>query len=301
MIKLTPKKKRADVAIMVAVFCVAFLALCAFGIDMAYITLNRAKLQRATETTALAAIAQYKDSGVDKSKELFKLYKSEFDTIKDANITSVQYKTGTDGSIKLKISTELNSPTYFLRFAGVGGVKIEANSYTKTYEEIKEDVQSGETVDLDSIITNKKGNDIKIKTKPNSYGYFVFAGKKNTDGTYLWSDMGCKSNTAGTQKNIDGKNYTLICSQEENFDFSNSCSDNTSINVADSIVIFSAKPLDCPQGQNLLKDIEERAKDSNTPITFEWLLSQFPKQDSNPYEITILNNVKLITKDDFLR
>ena len=134
---LRPEKKRADISIMVAVFCVAFLAFCAFGIDMAYITLNRVKLQRAVETTALASVARYKDSLVDESEELFNLYKSKFDTTKDAQLVSSEYKDEGSGIFKVKISAKLMSPTYFLRFAGVGGVRIEANSYAQTTQQVE--------------------------------------------------------------------------------------------------------------------------------------------------------------------
>ena len=88
---------------MAVVFCVAFLAFCAFGIDMAYVTLNRTKLQRATETTALASIAEYKNTNEDKSDIYFNLFKSKIDTIKNAKLEEIEYKEDQDGTKKVSI------------------------------------------------------------------------------------------------------------------------------------------------------------------------------------------------------
>mgnify|MGYP001623838000 FL=1 len=334
---LRPEKKRADISIMVAVFCVAFLAFCAFGIDMAYITLNRVKLQRAVETTALASVARYKDSLVDESEELFNLYKSKFDTTKDAQLVSSEYKDEGSGIFKVKISAKLMSPTYFLRFAGVGGVRIEANSYAQTTQQVEKDKKSGDIITLNNIMTDKKGSEFKIKTKEGSWGYFIFAGTKDKNNNYIWSDIGCKADSATTLRTVGTKNYHLICANETKFDLSKSCTPKIDTNVAGYLRIFSANATDC----TALSDIEDTIKDKieneindkkplideqweqnfpknnpetgepipwdklemplppGFPITMEWVNSLMPAQDPNPYEITILNNVKLITKDDF--
>lgn len=330
-------KKRADISIMVAVFCVAFLAFCAFGIDMAYITLNRIKLQRATETTALASVARYRETLNDESEELFNLYKTKFDTIRDAQIVSAQYKDEGNNIYKVKISTKLMSPVYFLRFVGVGGVRIEANSYAQTSPQIETDKQSGEIIELDTLMTDKSGSEFKIKTKTGSYGYFVFAGIKKDDGSYIFSDIGCKADTTIISKNVNGKNYNLICAQEVNFDLSKQCSPQVNTNTLNYIRIFSANASDCTVASNILNDIEEKIKEEinnkqglideqwkndfpkndettgqpipydelvmpevpNFPITLNWIQSLIPMQDEKPYELTVLNNVKLITKNDF--
>lgn len=329
------RKKRADISILVAVFCVAFLAFCAFGIDMAYVTLNRMKLQRSTETTALASVARYKSVKADESENLFQLYKSRFDTLQDAKIVSANYKEEADGVYKLALFTELMSPTYFLRFAGVGGIKIEAKSYAQTYEQDIKDKDFGEVLSLESLMTDKKGNEFEVKTSPESNGYFIFAGTKNQNGAYLWADIGCKADVQVSTKNIQGKNYTLICSNEAKFDLSRTCLDNTNINVVQYIKIYGANQGDCG-GAEVSKDIEELIKqklkessDSSDakwiekfplkdkegkdipwdklvmpeipdyPITLQWLEALLPAPPSNPYSIKILNNVKLITSDDF--
>lgn len=331
------RKKRADISIMVAVFCVAFLAFCAFGIDMAYITLNRIKLQRATETTALASIARYSETLDDESEDFFKLYKTKFDTMQDAQIEAIQYKNEGNGIYKVKISTKLMSPTYFLRFAGVGGVKIEANAYAQTSPQIEQNKESGEIISLNNIMTDKKGDEFKVSVKGNTYGYFIFAGAKDKNNDYVWSDVGCKADVAVVNKNVSGKNYNLICSKEATFDLSRECPDTTNTNVVSYLRIFQANPSECGAQQDILKEVEEKIKEEinnkqgeidtqwknefpkdneetgesipweelvmpqipDFPITLDWVKSLIPEQDKKPYEITVLNNVKLITKNDF--
>ena len=145
MIKLN--KKRANVSILVAVFCFSFIVFSAFAIDMAFVTMNRVKLQRAVETTALASIAKYKENSQDYSKKYFSLYKAEFDTLKDAQLLNVYYKEEESGEKKVKIEAQLELPTYFLRFAGLKNIKIKANSYAQTYEQIQENVNFEDTID----------------------------------------------------------------------------------------------------------------------------------------------------------
>lgn len=257
------KRKRANISIMVAVFCVAFLAFCAFGIDMAYVTLNRAKLQRAVETTALATVSEYKNSAENKSEEFFNLFKSKFDIMKDAKLEQVQFKEGEEGSKKVKISASLISPTFFLRFAGVGKINIKANSYAQTYELIIDDKKSGDTIVLDDLITNKNGYDIKIETTNLPEGYFIFAGVEKND-TLMWADIGCKANTSSTLVQKGLNNYNLITAQDTLFDLEKSCNPELNTNIFTHLKFYTNS-----------------------------------RNENYAFKITILNNVKLITRDDF--
>ena len=327
------RRLRANISIMVAVFCVAFFAFCAFGVDMAYITLNRAKLQRATETCALASLTYWANDGVDRSEELFNLFKSEVDTIKDAVIVSADYKDETDTK-KIALSTYLMSPTYFLRFAGVGGVKIEAKSYAQTSVQKETDKQFGDEILLETPITDKTGNEFSIKLSPNTVGYFVFGGRKNAEGNIVWADLGCKADKTFSQKDIEGKMYNLICEKEVNFDLSKACADAVEINTLNYLKLFKANPSDCSGGsetslddtiqgkyeeemnnvlgtwQNGIVQTDEfgneipwdmltKPETPNFPITKDWIKDQIPTADANPFELTVLNNVKLISGKNF--
>ena len=264
--KLLSRKRRANISIMVAVFCMAFLVFCAFGVDMAYVTLNRAKLQRAVETTALASIAEYKNSTQDKSEDFFKLFKSKIDVLKNAQIESVEYKDGEDNSKKVKISAKLVSPTFFLRFAGVGKINIKANSYAQAYEEIIKNKTSGDTIELENQLTDKNGNDIKIETANLPEGYFIFAGIKNNDGVIMWSDIGCKADSTRTLEQIGSSQYNLISTNNTYFDLSKTCEPNIDTNIVSYLRLYRAK---------------------------------FAEEHDYSFTIRILNNVKLITKNDF--
>ncbi len=264
-LKTLKKYKKANISIMVVVFSVSFLAFCAFGIDMAYVTLNRAKLQRATETTALASVGEYKNSGIDKSEIFFNLFKSKFDIMKNAKLDEVVYKNEDKGIKKIKIRTSLISPTFFLRFAGVGKINIKANSYAQTYELIIEDKKSSDTIELNDLVTNKNGYDIKIETENLPEGYFIFAGMKNKDNVLMWADIGCKTDAQKTSIQKGLNNYTLIKSNEALYDIGKDCEEQTNTNVLTHLRLYS-------NSQNA------------TDYSFK---------------ITVLNNVKLITKNDF--
>lgn len=271
-------KKRANVSIMVAVFCFAFLAFCAFSTDMAFITMNRAKLQRAVETTALASIARYAYDGYDNSEDYFNMYKSELDTIKDAQLVKADYKTDATGEHKVKISAQLVNPTYFLKFAGILNIRIEANSYAASARQSETEIHSEDIISSDYLITDKKGSEIKIKTNPNTSGYFVFVGIKDENNAYIWQDIGCKANEQTYLTNVGSNTYNMICSPEVEFDFSKNCTPKTDVNVAKYIKIYKANNGEC-----------QNATGTQEP----------PYNGDENYEIAILNNVKLITKDDF--
>ena len=257
------KNKKGNISIMVAVFCIAFLAFCAFGIDMAYVTLNRMKLQRAVETTALATISEYKNSGKNECEKFFNLFKAKFDIMKNAKLEQVQFKNENESTKKVKISASLISPTFFLRFAGVGKINIKANSYAKAYEIVINDKKSGETIQLNELITNKNGYDIKIETTNLPEGYFIFAGIEKND-TLMWADIGCKADKlfAPTQVGLDS--YNLITSDMTQYDLGKTCTSGINTN------------------------------------TLNYLKFYTNSQNENPtFKITILNNTKLITKNDF--
>ena len=263
--KLPKNKKRANISIMAVVFCVAFLAFCAFGIDMAYVMLNRTKLQRATETTALASIAEYKNTNEDKSDIYFNLFKSKIDTIKNAKLEEIEYKEDQDGTKKVRIKTSVYIPTFFLRFTGVGRINIKANSYAKAEEVIINDKKSADIIELNELVTNKNGYDLKIETTNISNGYFIFAGIKNNDNVYKWADIGCKSDSATTITQKGLNNYSLVNSNSTLIDLEKTCEPQINVNAFTHLKFFT-----------------------NTQI-----------QGDYTFKVTILNNVKLITKNDF--
>ena len=253
---------------MVAVFCMAFLAFCAFGIDMAYVTLNRAKLQRAVETTALASIAEYKNSGKDKSETFFNLFKSKFDIMQNAKLEEVQYKEAPDGAKNVKIRATLISPTFFLRFAGVGKINIKANSYAQAYEITFNDKKSGDIIEIGEIVTDKNGYDIKIDTNLPA-GYFIFAGLKDNQDKIKWLDISCKADSLSTSYQAGTGTYGAITSSSAKFDLANICDPQVNANIFTHLKFYK---------------VVVPPPDGISDYTFK---------------ITVLNNVKLITKDDF--
>lgn len=271
-------KKPANISILVTVFCFSFIVFSAFAVDMAFVTLNRAKLQRAAETTALASVAKYKGSYLDDSRKYFNLYKTKTDTLKDAQLMNVQYKNEDNGDTKIKIEAQLVIPTYFLRFAGLKSVTIKANSYAKTYEQIQENIIFEDIVSSESLITNKSGDEIEIRNNTSTNGYFIFAGIKNDYGEYIWKDIGCKADVQTYKIPVGTNTYNLICARRARFDFSKQCTGNTDINIAKYIKIYAANPNDCLAYGTTAQEA----------VTYGYGL-----------QIKILNNTKLITKDDF--
>ncbi len=271
-------KKRANISILVTVFCFSFIVFSAFAIDMAFVTMNRIKLQRAVETTALASIAKYKENFEDYSKKYFNLYKAEFDTLKNAQLTNAVYKNEDSGEKKVKIEAQIELPTYFLRFAGVKNIKIKANSYAQTYEQIQDNVNYEEIVESDSIITNKNSDELEVRTDANPDGYFIFAGIKNDNNEYIWQDIGCKADVKSYRTTVGTSSFYLICSNNARFDFSKTCGENSEINIASYIKIYPANTGEC--------------RLQGAPVWQSGI-------NSGIFEVKILNNTKLITKNNF--
>ena len=270
------KKKPANISVMIAVFCLAFLAFCAFACDMAYVTLYRQKLQRATETTALISVAHYKNTQEDKTQEFLKFFTANQGDFQNAHVEEHVFdKTSDDLGYKLKLKTSMLAPTYFLRFASVASVKIEATSYAQTKSELYENKNLEELITINGFITDKEGEEFTIKTNQNQ-GYFIFVGTGENENNIKWEDASCKSDAEVVEKEISSKKIGLICAQEAKFDFSKACTRNENINVAKYIKLYGAKVEDC----------EGSSVEEGTPTTFN---------------LTVLNNVKLITSSDFLR
>lgn len=322
---------------MVALFCIALMAFCAFGIDMAFITLNRVKLQKAVETTALASVSRYKDTGADESAMLFNLFKSKFDTIQGAGLDSVEYKNEGGGVYKVKVCASLANATYFLRFIGVGGVKIEANSYAQTFEQVETGRKAGETIGLLNIMTDKVGDEFKVHVDDYNDGWFVFAGTKDGEGSYVWSDISCKSDVEVKNITVGEKTYGLICAKDATFDLTKSCNPAINTNIVSYLKFYNANPGECSNTMDQIKETLEnelikRRDDRQGSINYTWakkfpivyspkvaipyyklvmptipvfpvtedeLKELIPKVNDAPFNITILNNVKLITGKDF--
>lgn len=133
-------KKRASSTVYIIFFIVIFLTFAALAVDGALVLTNRAKLQNATETTALAAAAEFENPLTATSEfhmpkcaniaehvkttaeNTFNLLK--IDSLENATIN---VKTSTTSN-KVLVTTNMISEPFFLTFLGVNGIKLEAKA-----------------------------------------------------------------------------------------------------------------------------------------------------------------------------
>lgn len=129
-------KKNASSTLYFIFFFIIFLAFCAFAVDGAIVLTNRAKLQNATEMTALAAASEF---NYDKSATNFDIEQKVSNTAKDIfnNVLkqdSLQYAVIDEpvvdftGHRTVIITTHMVSQPFFLRFLGVSGINLEAHA-----------------------------------------------------------------------------------------------------------------------------------------------------------------------------
>lgn len=124
------KKKRASSTIYTIFFFMIFLAFCALAVDGTIVYTNRARLQSATEATALAAASEFGDTNAtavtveDVAKETFNLIK--YKGLANATIT-VSVNANPNIKQVLIVARSVSQP-FFLSFLGVNGVNIEARA-----------------------------------------------------------------------------------------------------------------------------------------------------------------------------
>ena len=245
-----PKKLKGNMIITIIIFMLSFLVFCICAIDAGHVVVSRFKVQKVTETLALYMASYLNSKPVDERtkdtleplKERFEdLYSSTLSGYYNFKITDIELKSETT-SPKIKISTEANIPTLFLKYAGIGIIKIMQVSYAKAETAdmtlVDPDTNSF-TYEASDIITDKKGNDIKVR-----YGgdYFIFAGLKGSEGEIFWSDVSFAAKDKVKKKfeiplGLDGT-YELGCiSKSADFDFSK---DEKTIGLVRYIKIYKA-------------------------------------------------------------
>lgn len=187
-------------------------------------------------------------------------------------------------SVKIKVTTQTSIPTLFLRYAGIGIIKVVQTSYASTYQFSLEEIENDEnsyTFKAKEIITDKNGNDLEISyNRP----YLIFAGLKQGNSTgddnIKWIEIGSMSDDAErthfTISNID-KTYDAACISKENTKYDFSADNNKTLGLIQYIKIIKTDTC------NVDGTIE-------TPAALE----------TNPVA-TALNSVKIISRQTFLK
>lgn len=305
--KLNPKKLRANIVISIIIFIFTFIILCICAIDAGYVVLTRYKVQKLTETTALYMVSFLNSKPVEERnnealkplKERFeKLYSSSLSGYYNFKINDIEIKDETL-SPKIKVGAEANIPTIFLRYAGIGYIKIMQTSYAKaeTYDMTMIDSDSNSyTFESHDIITDKKGDDISVEYDGD---YFIFAGIRGQDDEIFWSDAGYASEVSSKKVLLmpEGETpYEAYCVKSDaEFDFSDTS--KRTIGLIKYIKIYKA---DCSKNE---ASEENPALDETTMPDKEG--SGTPKgepdgtEDSGVPVVKVLNSVKLIKRSDF--
>lgn len=290
------KKSKASFAGTIIIFMVSFLIFCICAIDTGYAVTARYKTQKTTETIALYMASYLNSLSDDKRtaenlnsiKEHFENLYSDYDISGNYKfeITEIDVKSGIEYPVKIKVTTETSIPTKFLRYAGIGIIKIIQNSYAAAAPSDLKEVDSDEnsyTYKADEIITDKTGSDISIAYNKD---YFVFAGLKANAGTeneqIYWADMGIYSNDS------DKKHYTIEnasssydtwCISKTNTEYDFSSDKNKAIGLAQYVKIIKA---DSCTPDDLTAEPDTETGTETKPV------------------VTALNSVRLINRKTFL-
>lgn len=123
------RKKQASSIVYMIFFFAIFLAFCSFAVDGSIILSDRAKLQNATESTALAAASEFNSSSVPSAGDIEQRARDVFavlskDRLKYATITPVANAT----KKQVLVVTQNISRPFFLSFLGVTGITLEAKA-----------------------------------------------------------------------------------------------------------------------------------------------------------------------------
>jgi hypothetical protein len=218
--------KNGNLVLIFVMSLIGFTVLASFAIDSSFFVLTRFKLQKATETTAMAAASYLNEGNAQtKTQEFFKLFQSKGSELEHAEVVSVtEGKVSIDGNQypAVGIETEVNAPTYFLRMLGLSYIKFKAHAYavskTVAYNQV-----SGDTIELGDILTDKNGPDFSVGI---DNGYFIFGGVKDGDDNVMWQDLGCKALVGSTPTLVGSKEYKLVCANSS-FDLSQTCVNDT--------------------------------------------------------------------------
>lgn len=293
------KKYTGNIAITIILFIFAFVFFSICAIDAGYTITTRYKTQKITETLALYMVSALKSlpeeertqETLSNIKEKFENLYSNLDEYYNFEISNITIK-DTDTYPKIKLVTTTYTPTLFLKYAGIGLIKVLQTSYAKSEEyniPVFESDENSYTYKTNNIITDKKGDDIKINFDND---YFIFAGIEDDEKNIHWAEIGSLTDAKKTKFQIssNGKNYDAYCINKDNaatYDFSKNT--NKSIGFAKYIKIYKTK---CDDTETASPD-DTAASNAETPNT-----SDAEETLSEPV-VTILNSVKLIKKDRF--
>ncbi len=300
VISAVNKKSQASIAGMIIIFLVSFLVFCICAIDVGYAVTARYKAQKTTETIALY-MASYLNSLQDgeKNTESLNTVKENFENLYSDykisgnykfEITEIDVKTDAQYPVKIKITTETSIPAMFLRYAGIGVIKIFQTSYAAAYSAPLKEINSDEnsyTYKSDEILTDKKGDDILIVYNKD---YLVFAGLKINGGTeneeIYWTDMGIYGNDENKKRYTienSSSSYDARCISKEETKYDFSADPNKTIGLIQYIKIIKTES--CSSGIIPENPDETTGTDDAAEI--------------KPV-VTALNSVKIINRKTFL-
>lgn len=127
-------KKNASSTLYFILFFIIFLAFCAFAVDGTIVFTNRAKLQSATETTAMAAASEFNSDSNPNTisatdiNQVNLVANSTFNLLKADNLQTAKIVVDTSAPPKVTITAKMISRPYFLAFLGVSGINLEAKA-----------------------------------------------------------------------------------------------------------------------------------------------------------------------------
>ena len=297
------KKYKGNIAVTIILFIFAFIFFSICAIDAGYVITTRYKSQKITETLALYMVSKLKTlpkeertlESLDDIKEKFQNLYTNLDEYYKFEISDIQLK-DTDTNPKIKLITTTYTPTLFLKYAGIGLIKVLQTSYAKSEEydmPLFEFDENSYTYKTNDIITDKNGDDIKINFDND---YFIFAGIEDDGKNLHWAEIGSMTEGPKTKFQIsnNGKDYTAYCINqgESTFDFPKN--PMSSIGLAKYIKIYKAKCNDTEatlDESTTTPDIETAQDDTTEAGT--------PEETTDEPVVTILNSVKLIKGNSF--
>lgn len=135
-------KKEASTLLYMILFLVIFLAFCTFAVDGVIVFNNRAKLQDATEMTAMTAASEFNvilandfhsPDCANITAHVRKTAEDTFELLKKDNLQTATMASKIDpASQTATITTKMVSQPFFLRFLGVSGINLEAKAVAKS-------------------------------------------------------------------------------------------------------------------------------------------------------------------------
>ncbi len=257
------RKYSAKCGNLVLIFVMAlagFVALAGFAVDASFFVLTRFKLQKATETTAMAT-ASYLKQGTAQTQapEIFKLFQAKGSELEHGKITNIKEGTvSIEGTTHpaVEIETQASAPTHFLRIVGLSHITFNAKAGAVSIEKVY-NKSAGDTIELNEILTDKNGSDFKISLDS---GYFVFGGFKGEDSSTMWQDLGCKASAGFIPTLVGGREYNLICA-DSSFDLSEDCPDGTKAGSMEFIKVFRTEACrDLREGTDVTLTVENNVK-----------------------------------------